>query len=991
VKGRSRFLPALIVITLFAAVVEFQRRYEPSALEEAGWLIGDGVDYRDMTRSLLAFGSLDYRLVNPREAARYTEGGRYTRTAARSNVSLTDDGRLVPKHSALFALAIALPYAVAREPGLLLFNWAQSILLVLLVYWLSARYVPPDVAFVAATIFLADGILRNYTYNVSPDVFGAVLVLGGTVLVWHARPSRRRLLAGGTVLGLAVWLRPLNLVGLAALLPAAVVGLRARRLDSSFAWPLAGFAAGVSGYLLLNVYWFENPFTTSYDRVLVLTDGVRSIASHRSDLNRPFWSSLLPTLGAGEHGFLQTAPHWPLILPALIYLGRRRFFEALALGALIFGPALFLVKYDYWDLSHFGNRFLILPAAASALGIAWLIRALMLGRPDSLDPLSPDTSSPGAHNTTSEPDDSYRTTASLAASEALAVEETSLATESPGVPASEGSLANKPAGRPRMTAGVTIAILSALAPIVLLLWNTQIRTRGADFRTLSGDWARAWDDVAIASGFVQYGVFPVAPYLATNGFSRTGQVAFDEFKKTFSGLERTHAVRLSQPLQGFDAVDLFPRRPRVAQRFDDVGRAYLLGLGFRAIGKVAPGMLFWLAPVIAALVLIWIVVEAFRAGLPIFGIGLSLLVAVSSFCIDMFVLGYSATGFYLISILLCLAYGLGVIGRTTTVWGLMARSALTGAVLGVCVNARSVSITVLPALLIVALVGGRLMPAAGGRRTGAVLASVVLLIAPIFLLRGHLAESSRMAADRFGGDAAPGSHDVWITYWQGLGDFDRTHGHVFLDQAGLAVLREHGGKERVSERSEAIMRRLVIESIQSDPVWFAGILLQRAALSLSFHKLWPMASATSPGFYPSSTANEGVTDSYWAMADQADVFRIGASRIEVPSILFPLLLAAFFWLGSRRSEANHGCRRPHLVDIVGVSGLSALVGPVVATTAGAFEPQAFVLVVFAATAGLLQIAAWRVSDLGRRQRVVVRFPLHVTEPPLPGPPEGDRE
>jgi hypothetical protein len=377
-------------------------------------------------------------------------------------------------------------------------------------------------------------------------------------------------------------------------------------------------------------------------------------------------------------------------------------------------------------------------------------------------------------------------------------------------------------------------------------------------------------------------------------------------------------------------------------------------------------MLFWLAPVLAALVLLWVGMEAARAGLPLFGLGISFFFATSAFCGDVLVLGYSAAGFYLVSILVSLPYGLGVLGSAPSLRGLMARAALAGALMGLTTIARSVSLTVLPSLLVIAALGARRLVAPRWGRFVLFLLTAAFLIGPTLLLRAHLEDSARRAVSRFGGGIAPASHDIWITYWQGLGDFDRTHGHVFLDQAGLGALRERGGFERVSERSEAIMRGLVIESIRSEPTWFALILAKRAMLTLSFRKLWPRASPGSPGFFPSVAPNEGVTDSYWAMTDQADMFRVGSSRAEIPAILFPLGLIAFFLAGSGRLGAYPNDRRVRMRWIVGLLAFAALPGPVATTTAGAFEPQSFVVVIFAAAAGLIQIAFWAIAGRARR-------------------------
>jgi hypothetical protein len=142
-------------------------------------------------------------------------------------------------------------------------------------------------------------------------------------------------------------------------------------------WPLCGLLLGVAGFLALNLLWFGSPFTTSYDRIVTMTRGVLGLASHRDDFTRPFFASLVPTLLTHPQGFLQTAPYWPLSLVACMRLARKRWDEALVLVALVWGPTLVIVTYDHWQLSHYGNRFLFLPAAVSVVGIAWLAERLL--------------------------------------------------------------------------------------------------------------------------------------------------------------------------------------------------------------------------------------------------------------------------------------------------------------------------------------------------------------------------------------------------------------------------------------------------------------------------------------------------------------------------------------------------------------------------------------------------------------------------------------
>jgi hypothetical protein len=370
----------LLVVVLLVAAGEVLLRYRDAPMEQASWLIGDCRHYRDVARSLLERGTVDYRVVNPSEVRRYEPGSRDLPTPSYSNVSLTVDGVMVPQRPLLFPLVLLLPYALLREPGLLLFNVAQCVLLVMMVYWLVRRYVSEWAALIAACCFLADSPVRNFMYNVSPDVFGAVLVLGGVLCVWRPEAGALRLLAGGALLGLSLWLRPVYAVGLAALLPAVVESLNGRQKWAGLGWVGLGLLVGSSGWLILNTLWFGGPFVTSYDRVLVIRDGTQQLASLRDAMNRPFWPSLYPTfLGPGK-SFLGSAPHWPLFLfvwPAL-FAARRA--EAVALAVVIFAPLFFLVRFDYWDVSHYGNRFMFLSGAVSSVGVGLVIEAILRRR-----------------------------------------------------------------------------------------------------------------------------------------------------------------------------------------------------------------------------------------------------------------------------------------------------------------------------------------------------------------------------------------------------------------------------------------------------------------------------------------------------------------------------------------------------------------------------------------------------------------------------------
>jgi hypothetical protein len=364
----------LLILAALVAAAELLHRWEPRPPAHAAWLIGDCGSYRDVTRALLAHGTVRYDVVNPEHAAFYAPGHGQDGMGP-GHVALAADGTLVPVRPLLFPLALLVPYAAAAEHGLLAFNVAQCALLLLLVYWLCRRYHDARAALLAAAAFLATSALRPFFFNVSPDVFGSVLLLAGLLLVWRERPAA--LLAGGLLLGLSCWLRPLNLAAVLALLPAAITAARARRLDGRVLWPVSGLLLGGSGQLVLNALWFGSPLVTSYDRWLLMRRGSRVVVSLRARWTRPFWSSLLPTLLLHRVSFLQTAPYWPLLLPAAVRLGRRSATEAAALLVLALAPVLWLAKYEYWDATHFGNRFMLPSAALAALGLAWLVERVL--------------------------------------------------------------------------------------------------------------------------------------------------------------------------------------------------------------------------------------------------------------------------------------------------------------------------------------------------------------------------------------------------------------------------------------------------------------------------------------------------------------------------------------------------------------------------------------------------------------------------------------
>jgi hypothetical protein len=527
-----------------------------------------------------------------------------------------------------------------------------------------------------------------------------------------------------------------------------------------------------------------------------------------------------------------------------------------------------------------------------------------------------------------------------------------------------------PVDRRRLATGAAIGLAGAL----LLLFNTAARMSGTQLEPLLVGW-RGWDDLAIATGSEAHGLFPVAPYGIGNTIDNRMRRRSEEWGAFRDKIVAAIAAAQTSPVRFWETIDSGPFHqpdpPFLAQRFDDAGRAYLLAGGFRVLGGVAPFLLFWLAALFALPVIVWSAIELAAAGRAVTAGVFVCLLGLSSFVVDALSLAYSGIGFYLVALLTLVPLTTYAITRPAP-RGLLWRASLTGLAVALGTLCRNGTQAILPAVAIVLLIGSALVV----RRTasasvvkrvalavGLAAAAFALAVAPISIGRFSMARAEAAAVARLEpvSPARPARHDVWITVWQGLGDFDRTHGHVYLDQAGEERVKKEGVRSRLGGRTEKVMRRAVLRSIESEPSWFAGILAKRVWATVSFAKLAPWGPRDGASIVAATTMNEGVTDNYYKMTDQADWFRLGRHRVEVPVTLVvgPLFLLAVLGLVPERwlpARARDGERQWLVVPVV--LSLAALPLPVLITTASAHEMEAFVVVHFMAAA-LLVDGAYR--------------------------------
>jgi len=496
-------------------------------------------------------------------------------------------------------------------------------------------------------------------------------------------------------------------------------------------------------------------------------------------------------------------------------------------------------------------------------------------------------------------------------------------------------------------------------------------------RRLPADAAsRYFLDVSMAASFAATGDFPVAAYPV----KLTSQnEAFEAFRQAM--METTRAAGLHcWSVLGTVPQTALPDVRLIVKRADDPGRALLLGGAFKAVG-VAPYLVFWLAPLAFSMVLVWMGWELAATGHGAAAGAFSMLLACSAYIADTLSLDYSAAGFYLTALLLVVpvaTYALrplpqrslpGVFGRAILAGGLFAMSVLarSGAlvvapflILGLVLALRGVLAARRPVQLYVD--GIRLRPIHLLTLRPSWIAALLVcatFLAPHAVSRTYANHLVARTSLKYGLEAPPQAHGVWITVWEGLGDFDRTKSHFWLDARAQLVV---GNRVLSNPESERILRAAVLRDIKEDPLWFAHILLRRLVATVLQRKLWPWRPVSGSSIVPASASNEGLIDSYYSLTATADHFGLGPFRFEVP---VPLLLLPWLFLilrglvlSLRRSPDT--LRSPALLVVL--LAAAAITLPVAITTAGALEPQAFVLAYLLAASFLAEALLHFVTD-----------------------------
>ncbi|GEM_PF-3460913 len=250
--------------------------------------------------------------------------------------ALTRDGRLFPKHSALFGLALAPGTALAGVAGAqasyLLLSAALAALLVHRAATVFGS--APALASFACIYLLVPGG-RNLAFGMNLDTVLALAVLAAFDLA-----ARGRSCAAGLLGALSLFLRPTAAL-LVLPLPFVAAGKRGGAARTA-----VGLGAGFLAFGAVNAHVWGSPFLTAYGRSAVLGPGGLQAVDHAAAFGTNPLSGIATLVASYPDGLLFVFPL--LLLSPLGFLAREarraEWWVPMAAGAAGF---LALGAYDY--------------------------------------------------------------------------------------------------------------------------------------------------------------------------------------------------------------------------------------------------------------------------------------------------------------------------------------------------------------------------------------------------------------------------------------------------------------------------------------------------------------------------------------------------------------------------------------------------------------------------------------------------------------------
>ncbi|MBN2369040.1 MAG: hypothetical protein JXO72_00965, partial [Vicinamibacteria bacterium] len=317
-----------------------------------------------------------------------------------------------------------------------------------------------------------------------------------------------------------------------------------------------------------------------------------------------------------------------------------------------------------------------------------------------------------------------------------------------------------PADRKSVMAG----LVGLMAATVLVFHAASVRDVALD--ELPSTW-RYMDDLALAAQSSLRWSIGQRWHQSTKA-----PLPAEEVAPIFQSLLDRRLARLSiRPHEFWRTVSMNPFRrrmpPILPPPLEDSGRSSLMAVGFTLLGGVSPYFGLWMGVLLAVPCLIWCGLDlgmargAIAAGVFVFSL------AFSPFVVESLTLPHSAVAFYFLALLVLLALSCHCVLAARLTWTSFAfRAAVAALVFAVGTLCRATTFALLPGFLFTLHLGVRRLVNGTPKRSRAwapTLAVAVLFVTPYAMLR----------SDRY--------HNVWISVWQGLGDYGQDRGYSWSD------------------------------------------------------------------------------------------------------------------------------------------------------------------------------------------------------------------
>jgi hypothetical protein len=362
-QGMSfRELAALLVLLLALVYIPFLLFLDPT---NEGFLWGDAVYYRLAVESLARDGDLAVENNLP--------AGALATAVHDKQLAVGASGALVPKHQLLLVFFAYPAYRLLGDKGLLVFNVACVVVVLVGTLALCREWVSAPHALGVAFLFGVATLFLPYVYNFSADLLTTALLVWGVVSVrW------RRFFAAAVLISLSVAAKVSSLPAAAAAL--LLLGWEARKQPLSgpvVAGVACGLALGILPFVGSNVLLFGNPWHSGYSHIAVAAagGGVAEESLRTTDFTRPLLRGVWDVLFSFPRGLLVSNPllFAALAFPAVYRSKRDPFLLLLLVG--VAAQVLVIAKYEQWDRSAFSNRFLMPAVVFLAPHVALVLEA----------------------------------------------------------------------------------------------------------------------------------------------------------------------------------------------------------------------------------------------------------------------------------------------------------------------------------------------------------------------------------------------------------------------------------------------------------------------------------------------------------------------------------------------------------------------------------------------------------------------------------------